>query len=74
MRIGEFSFFFPCIILANGLIMVLPSVRATNPFTPLAIREVVDLFRCGNVENHHCKPDKDCHETKITYHKSHATR
>jgi hypothetical protein len=25
MRIGEFSFFFTCIILTNGLIVVLPS-------------------------------------------------
>ena len=32
------------------------------PFALLAIRKVVDLFRCGNVENYHPKPDKDCHE------------
>jgi len=30
-------------------------------FTFLVIREVVDLFRSTNAENHDCKPDKDCH-------------
>ena len=33
----------------------------STTLSPLAICEVVDLFRSTIVENHHYKPDKDCH-------------
>jgi hypothetical protein len=60
MNMGEFSFFFACTTLAKGLIVVLPSV-VTLTKSVLVIREDLDLFRVGNVENYCHKPHKVCY-------------